>query len=363
MTRTTFVISTITVFLWLTGHALQIDEKLTIRLLKISDSKRTILLNRGLEDGVMVGDHAKFFLTTGVIARAVAVKASPSRSIWSVYRKVVPHKLVVGEVMNLVITNPAKVTDDATKMLNDNTMLPKDVIIAEGANDLPEELNQQEQGQLAEVGGGQPSSNNAVNSEITLARSNFYSNQIWSLYGMLYFSHLSSEVTNNSVSSIGALQQIDLSAGVERYFSSQTSWYKNSSIFIEFSRLSGQQLSLTGSMVEQAATEFGIGGSWHFYNHIFAKERPIGFIKFGVGLGSYSDTYSTSSLSSSTTYQGSGNYFSLGVGGKYYSRYNVGIKFELELFSRSEAFNMNDGSQSIRGSYGPRIRLGVVYRF
>ena len=41
--------------------ALELDEKLTTRLLKVSKSKKTILLNRGLEDGLVVGDHASHY--------------------------------------------------------------------------------------------------------------------------------------------------------------------------------------------------------------------------------------------------------------------------------------------------------------
>jgi hypothetical protein len=49
--------------------SLEIDEKLTLRILKISKTKRTILINRGIEDGLAEGDHAKFFDQSGVLAR------------------------------------------------------------------------------------------------------------------------------------------------------------------------------------------------------------------------------------------------------------------------------------------------------
>ena len=45
------------------GICLEIDEKLTLRILDVSDTKRTILINRGLEDGLVVGDHAKLYLS------------------------------------------------------------------------------------------------------------------------------------------------------------------------------------------------------------------------------------------------------------------------------------------------------------
>jgi hypothetical protein len=367
MSRAILIIFIISTTISSVGYALEVGEKLTIRLLKVSDSKRTVLLNRGLEDGVVVGDHAKLFLTTGVIARAIVVKASPSRSIWSIYRKVVPPRLVAGEVMNIMITDPAKITEDSSKSLSEDIELPKDVIVVDGANDLPETLNIQEQNQLDEISEVPPPSSvrkrDAYGKNILLPRSNFSIDQLWALYGMLYFSHLSSEVSSETTTNIGAIQQIDLSLGVERYFQTQTEWYRDTSLFVEVSKLSGQQLSLGGMLVEQSATEFGLGGAWHFYNHIFARERLIGFTKLGFGLGSYNDTYSSSSLSSATTYQGSGNYFSLGVGTKYYSRYNYGVRLELEYFARSESFIMDDGSNYVRSSGGPRVRLGAIYRF
>ena len=103
---------------WSTSSfSLEMDEKLTVRVLSLSNSKKTMLVNRGLEDGLVVGDHAKFFLTTGVVARGVVVKASPSRSIWSMYRLVNPQEIESDKVINLKISTPVKLTEDPTKML------------------------------------------------------------------------------------------------------------------------------------------------------------------------------------------------------------------------------------------------------
>ena len=41
------------------AHALEIDEKLTLRVLSVSESKKTFLINRGLEDGLVVDDYYK----------------------------------------------------------------------------------------------------------------------------------------------------------------------------------------------------------------------------------------------------------------------------------------------------------------
>jgi hypothetical protein len=100
-------------------HALEIDEKLTLRFLKVSSTKKTVLINRGGEDGLVVGDHAKFFITAGVIARGVVEKVSPSRSVWSLYRVVDPTEIVEDKVLNLKISSPVRITSDPTKSLKE----------------------------------------------------------------------------------------------------------------------------------------------------------------------------------------------------------------------------------------------------
>ena len=99
------------------AYTLEVDEKLTLKILDTSSTKKTLLVNRGLEDGLVKGDHAKFFNETGVFARAVLVKVSPSRSVWSVYQLIKPDDLTKSLVANLKISTPVKVTADKTKML------------------------------------------------------------------------------------------------------------------------------------------------------------------------------------------------------------------------------------------------------
>ena len=62
-----------------------------------------------------MGDHAKFFVTSGVIARGVVEKVSPSRSVWSLYRIVDPAEIIDGKVLNLKIASPVKITEDPSK--------------------------------------------------------------------------------------------------------------------------------------------------------------------------------------------------------------------------------------------------------
>ena len=108
------------------------DEKLTIRVLGLSSSKKTLLANRGLEDGLVVGDHAKFFLTTGVVARGVIVKASPSRSIWSVYRIIDGTQVSKDKIMNIKISSALKLTEDSSRAILADDMSSSIPVMSKG---------------------------------------------------------------------------------------------------------------------------------------------------------------------------------------------------------------------------------------
>jgi hypothetical protein len=97
--------------------ALDIDGKVITRVVGISDTKKTVLLNKGSEDELKVGDHAKFSIPSGWIARGVCVKASPSRSVWSIYRFYNQEKLTSQLAVTLKISSPISLTNDESKSL------------------------------------------------------------------------------------------------------------------------------------------------------------------------------------------------------------------------------------------------------
>jgi hypothetical protein len=101
----------------MSAFALEVDEKLTVRVIRTSETRKTIMINRGTEDGLVEGDHAKFIVTAGIVARAVCVKVSPTRSVWSVYRLVNADFIVNDSVMSIKITPAVKVTKDETQAL------------------------------------------------------------------------------------------------------------------------------------------------------------------------------------------------------------------------------------------------------
>jgi len=97
--------------------ALDIDTKFTARILGASDTKKTILVNRGSEHGLALDQHAKISIPTGMIARAVTVRVSPSRSVWSVYRVFAKDKIEAQAVAMFKIASKVSLTEDESKAL------------------------------------------------------------------------------------------------------------------------------------------------------------------------------------------------------------------------------------------------------
>src|SRR5690606_14048951 len=111
------LISFLLVLFTFNAFALEVDEKLTARILKTSDTRKTVMVNRGIEDGLAEGDHAKFIVTAGIIARGVVAKVSPTRSVWAIYRLVNADYIVNDSVVTLKITPPVKLTKDESQSL------------------------------------------------------------------------------------------------------------------------------------------------------------------------------------------------------------------------------------------------------
>ena len=97
--------------------ALKEDAKFIARILGASDTGKTILVNRGRENGIVKDIHAKISVPTGMIARAVVVKVSPSRSVWSVYRIFDKSKIAAQTVATFKVASPVRLTTDESKEL------------------------------------------------------------------------------------------------------------------------------------------------------------------------------------------------------------------------------------------------------
>jgi len=357
-------------FIWCSlsavSQALEIDEKLTLRLLRTSTSKKTILINRGLEDGLAVGDHAKFYLTTGIVARGVLSKASPSRSIWSLYRVIDGEQLAVDKVMNLKVATPVKLTEDRTKMLSpDNSNEGAyQIPIAPGAEETVAGLSKEDESDLAGLQ-QQKDDMPAVSLEENIGLAKGKTLEFW---GILHFSGLSSSSDRGTDgSSSGSNSTIELSAGLEKYFSDTKTWLHDISIFgiVHYSGRSIQTVS--GEESSLTALEYGVGVNWHFWADPFVFNKPIGFFTASLGVGKTEEVFSINNSTTTTTgtpVGGTSSFMAVGAGFKYYLSKGVGFRGVIDYYRRGERY-VFDGQDTDFSKVvsGPRIMVGLSYRW
>lgn len=349
------------------AHSLEIDEKLTTRVLRVSASKKTVLLNRGLEDGLVVGDHAKFFLTTGVIARAMVVKASPTRSIWSVYRIINAQAIYPDKIVNIKISSPMRTTGDPTKSLKaERFSAGTDVIaipLAEGANDLPSDhknLSQTDREDIASLGRVHEEDGLLVESVGIDTRRTI---EIWSL---LHFNKLSTSITSEDSTTAGEINAIDFSLGIEKYFDDPSGFLGKISFTAFIHSSQDKVMSVQGNEVASSTFEYGGGASWHFMAPPLSYGKAIGFATMSFGVGSSSDTVVFTANGTTTdpaVLNGSSSFFGVGVGVKYYLKGGFGARALLDYYTRKESYTSETDVEYVKSVAGPRVMMGLSYRF
>ncbi|MCY4524931.1 MAG: hypothetical protein OXB84_09335 [Halobacteriovoraceae bacterium] len=333
------------------GMGLEIDEKLTLRILDISDTKKTILINRGLEDGLVVGNHAKFYLTTGVIARAVAVKASPARSIWTIYRVVDSKQMAKDKVMNLKISSAVKLTKDPTKSINPDetvSVITKAIPLAKGADD------------IAKILAAKTKELQNVKGQTTEEISRGKSTRDWEAWGQMHFSGLSYSAEVVDGSSEGVHSVFGASIGLEKYFEGNFSFIKHISIFGLVHYHSLGTGSLNGDSIGVRGIEYGGRVNYHFKSDPMSYGVLIPFITTGFGVGSVEEvtTTVTSSGEEENTVAGTSAFYFVGLGIKYYLRNGFGMRVFLDYYSRTETYE-----EEGKDSQGPRMMVGLSYRW
>jgi hypothetical protein len=330
--------------------ALEVDEKLTLRLLKTTDTRKTVLINRGEEDGLVKGDHAKFFTTTGVVARGVLVKTSPTRSIWSLYRLVNADSISEDMVMNLKITPPVKISIDDTKMIvqddtptrigrGDPTKLG--IPLAEGAEDIGQPLTTVERAELAEL------RSKVLEKNIE--------NKNWEIWSIFQVAALSSKVSPANAS--GRAFASDVYVGAEYYMKRTRDWWTNFTLQPHIHMINNDTVAYDGTKVSYKVFEIGGAVNWYYNKLHSTAEKFLPYITGSFSIGSVNDavdTGSTSSVSGTTTSM------SLGYGLKYYSLRGYGLRLLGDYYTRSDSFSANAVTRS---NSGFRILLGLGYRF
>jgi hypothetical protein len=369
------VVTSFLILLSLNSYSLEIDEKLTTRFLKVSRTKKTVLLNRGLEDGLVVGDHAKFFLTTGVIARGTVVKASPTRTIWSVYRLVDADKVFPDKVVNIKITKPISMTEDPTRSLYDRSNIAAGTevmsIRGDDSGRVPrvrgENLNQDEKSDLESLGdldyrGMHGSSGPGIAPDKTLEA-----------FGLVHFSSLSSSVDEGEQGDtfIGKESKINFSLGMEKYFNTNGGFLNKLSFLVLLHSGSNQTTSVQGQQVITSVTEYGVGANFHYIAPALSYNRLIGFSGVSLGVGSVTDTVdvlNVNSINASSEFQGSSSFISLATGIKYYTKSGFGMRAVLDYYRRSESYSFENEStgeteEVTKVATGPRLMVGLSYRW
>lgn len=340
--------------------ALAIDEKLPLRILKTSETKKTVLINRGIEDGLVVGDHAKFFLTTGVVARGVLVKASPSRSVWSMYRLVTEKDIQADKVMNLKISTPVKLTKDISKMFSADEASPtppEGITLAEGADDIDKSLSSEERKDLTKI----TSEASADGGEL------FISQRTLEFWGMFHLNSLSS--TNSTGAhgqgTSGSASSFDLLGGIEKYFLDYESWYGRLSIFPFVHYAKQEYSSIEGHTVSSGLFAFGGGFNYHFLAPPLSIDRMILFVGPSYGMGSATDSVALQKTTTAVpNLTGRVSFFSFGGGLKYFMGKGFGLRAIVDYYQRVESYAVEDSLDTYtKVVKGPRILLGLSYRF
>jgi hypothetical protein len=381
-------------------NALEIDEKLTLRFLRVSSTKKTVLVNRGGEDGLVVGDHAKFFITAGVVARGVVEKVSPSRSVWSLYRIVDPEEITQDKVLNLKIATPVKITADPTKSLKEEPIPggSESMSLEEGAqvgavkgdtSDAEVVINDQDKDELKGLGieedeeksvaspvkskGAAKAStkkstpkNVSVVEDAPVAYSTNTSKS-WEVWGMIYVNALSGTVDNGSTESTTSTSttasSVDFSGGIEKYFMNYNNFLKEFSVslFLHKRSLDGGDSVKT----EIDWTEYGVGASYHFYHSSSSLNRLVGFATANFGQGKaniQTKTVVNGADVAGDPESGTSTFFSVGAGMKYVLSNGFGIRAILDYYSSTETYSFTD-STTTRTLSGPRVNFGLSYRF
>lgn len=362
------------IFLQITSvSALEIDEKLTLRFLKVSTSKKTVLINRGGEDGLVVGDHAKFFITAGVVARGIAEKVSPSRSVWSLYRIVDSEEIVEDKVLNLKIATPVKITNDPTRSLKEEAIPGGDekMDLETSSVDSSERGSEEDEGELKDISDKnddqeiatlklKKSNKKEKRNKITanLEEEKNFSNdnnaQTWEVWGTLAMNSLSGTTTGDVTSQAStARTAIDLSVGLEKYFFTVNNFLKDLSLSLLIHKLSMEDSASITSKSKTSLLEYGGAVNYHFYNPPNAFNKLIGFgtLSFGKGAATLND-----SLKGDTTFVAGG------MGLKYILTNGFGVRGVLDYYKTTETYTFENGSD-VGSLSGARIQLGLSYRF
>jgi hypothetical protein len=342
--------------------ALEVDEKLTVRIIRTSESRKTVMINRGTEDGLVEGDHAKFIVTAGIVARGVCVQVSPSRSIWSIYRLVNADFLVNDSVMSIRITAPVKITrDESQALVQDDT--PRTtrgsdpqalgIPLADGALE-GADLRDEGTADLRAL------EQDAVT---TLVDRN------WELIGMLNISGLTANTrANDGGDAYTASQSFHhISFGAEYYPRREREWYSRFSLAAQVALMRENSQAYNGTSVTNNLTEFAVGTNWHPFAFPSRVGEFVPFAHVGLHMGTIRSSYQAINPlvgEHDGDANGTTSGFSIGGGVKFYTARGFGARAVIDYYTRAEKYREDIiGNTNVKRVAGPRLMMGMSYRF
>jgi hypothetical protein len=130
-----------------TSWALDTSEVLpNIRILQ-SLPQNVVMINRGIEDGIYKGDHARLVNMDGYAARAVCLSSRSEASYWRLYRIVTPESISKDFVYKIIGMNDSELPDSKTAFKDEIFKAPEKVVKEKPIilnNDLPERLTERD---------------------------------------------------------------------------------------------------------------------------------------------------------------------------------------------------------------------------
>lgn len=346
------------------ANALEVDEKLTIRIIKTSETRKTLMINRGTEDGLVEGDHARFIVTAGIVARAVCVRVSPTRSVWSVYRLVNADFIVRDSVMTLKITPPVKITqDDSQSLVRDDTPTrvgrgdPSDlgIPLADGAQDLD---------QAGNLVGGEDDLKALQDQEPSIIPEKNIE-----VFGILNISGLtaSSKTDSGDDSFDGSQSYHHIGLGGEYYSQKERDWYSRFSLQGMVNLMRNNNHAYNGSSSTNDVTELSLGVNWH-PTHLPSQTMTfIPYLHLSLSMGTVKSTYEPGQEDpggDGVSANGATTGFSLGFGYKFYTSKGFGARMLLDYYFRTEKYEEDDNTNQFNKDVGgPRLMIGLGYRF
>lgn len=345
--------------------ALEIDEKLTVRILRTSETRKTVMLNRGTEDGLVEGDHAKFITTAGIVARGVVVRVSPARSVWSLYRLVNADFIVNDAVMTVKMTPPVKITKDETK-----TLVREDTPTAIGRGDVaPIGIPLADGAQDLETVSG-PLSDEADLREVDSEAPSIIPEKNIEAFGFIHISGLTTNTqTDTGEDSFNNSQSFHhIGLGAELYSQKEREWYAKFSLQASLNFLRTSSQAYTGATSENDVTEVSVGINWHPTKLPSLTYNFIPYLHTSVSMGTVSSAFSpgieASGSGRNLAANGSTQGFAVGFGYKYYTPQGFGARVIADYYIRTETYeediNFNKFNKTVGG---PRLMVGLGYRF